>query len=66
VALPLYRVFSLRWCRMLMTCRSAPLVLGQTGQTPGQVMMPGVYIVTWWCMVPFLVHSSTLPQVTRF
>jgi hypothetical protein len=35
------------------------------GQTPGQVMMPRVRSVTWWCVVPVLVRPGALPQVRR-
>jgi hypothetical protein len=29
------------------------------GQTPGQAMMPEVYAVTWWCMVPVPVRTGS-------
>jgi hypothetical protein len=39
-------------------------VLRWTGQTPSQTMMLEVCVMTWWCLVPVLVHLGAQSRVT--
>jgi hypothetical protein len=36
------------------------------GAGPHRMMMPGVYLMTWWCLAPVLVCPGALFRVMQF